>query len=171
MAVLLALDEHRPLNGSAVQDDVAPTLTSYVVPAHELQAWWPQVRPALERVREKNKPSWIPEDVYHVLAGGRAALALTFYGQDVVGVTVVCQDGDQFAHRTDLLVWIAWADPENVTRGIAEDVRAFTQAKIEEMGRAAGFRILRMHSPRKGWLKVAKQLGYELQEFVFYKRL
>jgi hypothetical protein len=146
-------------------------LSVYAVPAHELQAWWPVVRPALEEVKRKNNPSWIPEDVYHCIKQGIAWLALTLYGRDVIGVTVTCRDGDQFANATDMLVWIAWADPKNVARGIDEAGRVLTQKAIEDAARAAGFRVVRMHSPRLGWLKVAPKLGYRMQEIVWVKSL
>lgn len=161
------------LNGARLADAEAPVVALEFRPVQiaEIKAWWPRVRPALEDVARKNRPSWIPEDVYHVLMGNRGWLALTLHGDDVVGVTVVCQDGDQFAQRTDYLVWIAWADPQNVEKGIARDARDFTQERIEMAVRNAGGRFLRMHSPRKGWAKIAPQLGYEMQEIVWCKKL
>lgn len=158
-------------------------LAFYVVPQAELAEWWPKVRDALDAVIRKTRPSWIPEQIYHVLAMGHAWLNLTLWDGDVVGMSIVCRDGDQFAGRTDALILAAWSDPKNLQRGIEADVSAFTQRNIEERCRAAGFRYLRMHSPRKGWLSgkrigkqkndqgLAERLGYRVQDVVYVKAL
>ena len=144
-------------------------LTIKPVAIHELDEWWPKVVGAIEDVRAKNSPSWTVGQVLDVLRDNRAWLALTMYGDRIAGVTVICGDGDQFAQATDCLVWIAWADPRNRTLGIDREVRMFTQAVIDRVAGNAGFRTIRIHSPRKGWLKVARELGYDLQGYVFCK--
>lgn len=146
-------------------------LTLKAVELHELDAWWPLVLPGIEDVRAKNPMSATPDDVLRVLRENRGWLACTMWGDDVVGVSVICADGDQFAQSTDALVWIAWTDPRNRERGIDRAVREFTQQMIDRACTNAGFRALRIHCPRFGWIKVAQELGYELQEFVFVKRL
>ena len=188
-----ALDStfERLLQGAAAEEAAEPApvgsadsgLLFYVVPQGELSAWWPKVRGALDSVIRKTRPSWIPEQIYHVLALGHAWLNLTLWDGEVVGMSIVCRDGDQFAGRTDALILAAWSDPKNMQRGIEAEVSRFTQAQIEDRCRAAGFRFLRMHSPRKGWLSgkrigkhkndqgLAERLGYRVQDVVYVKDL
>jgi len=148
-----------------------PRITIKPVDIGELDQWFPLVVPAIEEVRSKNGLSATPEDVLRVLRENRGWLACTMYGDDIVGVTVLCGDGDQFAKVTDCLVWIAWTDPRNRERGIDKAVRHFTQDIIDRVAANVGFRAIRIHCPRIGWLKTAKELGYDLQEFVFVKHV
>lgn len=157
------------MDAELLNTEAKPRLTIKPVAIGELDAWWPKVLPAIEDVRAKNHPSWTSAQVLEVLRENRGWLALTMHGDRIVGVTVICGDGDQFAQKSDMLVWIAWADPKNRTMGIDRDVRKFTQSIIDRVALNAGFRTIRIHSPRKGWLRVAKELGYELQEYVYVK--
>lgn len=158
-------------------EDVTSHLSFHVVPQNDLARRWPKVRVALETVAKRTNPSWIQEQIYHVLADGRAFLNLTFYDTEIVGITIVCMDGDQFSGRTDALVLVGWADPRNQQRGIAEAVTVFTQEQIEQRCRQTGFLRLRMHSPRKGWMGngrhegLAEKLGYRVQDVVYMKEL
>ncbi len=148
-----------------------PRITIKPVDVHELDEWWPLVEPAVAEVIAKNGMSATTDQVLQVLRDNRGWLGVTMWGDTIAGLSVICGDGDQFALVTDCLVWIAWTDPKNRERGIDREVREFTQRMIELAARNAGFRAIRIHCPRFGWLKVAKELGYDLQEFVFVKRL
>lgn len=185
-----SLDAHEPSDLSVYDvpvaaprpegaDEVFSHLSFYVVPQGELAAWWPKVREPLEAVRRKTRPSWIQEQIYYSVAQGHSWLNLTLYDGEMVGMSIVCRDGDQFAGRTDALVLAAWADARNMQRGIADAVTVFTQWAIEERCRAAGFQFLRMHSPRKGWATrgkgakpgLAERLGYRVQDVIYVKAL
>jgi len=146
-------------------------LRFFVVPKDQLDAWWPEAANAVLAVKKRNPASWSPEQVRQVVETDRALLCLTFHGKRVAGITFVCRDGDQFADAFDWLVWIAWADPNNVTEGVARAVTEFTQREIEAEAMRRGARALRIHVPRKGWTKLAEKLGYELLERVYVRRL
>lgn len=146
-------------------------LTFLLVPPADLARWWPQVRAGIEEVIAKTQPTFIQEQIFNVLQNQRAWLNLTFMEKEIVGVTVVGRDGDQFAGTTDAIVLIAWTPASNRKRGIDRTVRVYTQARIEDQCRQIGIRVLRMHSPRPGMLKMAEELGYEPQEVVYRKVL
>lgn len=121
--------------------------------ADDIDHWWANgVERAVEEVRQKTKPSWPTARVYHWLITKAAFLGLTFFGEEMVAITIICADGDRLATPRDGLVLLAWSDPKNRVRGIDEAVRVFTQREVDTRARAAGFRRLTMYSPRIGML-------------------
>lgn len=142
------------LNGHDL--DVAPedaALEFFAPEVDDLDHWWENgVKQAVEEVKRKTKPSWPVARVYHWLATKAAHLGLTFFGDDLVAITIICQDGDRLASARDGLILLAWSDPKNRSRGIDEAVRTYTQHEVDQRARAAGFRRLTMYSPRIGML-------------------
>lgn len=162
----------------------ADALAFVMPPVEDLDHWWENgVKQAVEDVKRRTQPSWPVARVYHWLATKAAFLGLTFVGEEMVAVTVVCRDGDALAAPVDALVLLAWSDPKNVKRGIEEAVRVFTQHEVDEHARKAGFRRLKMFSPRMGMLGrpdrpgrkgkpgFAIRLGWRLGGLMFVKDL
>ena len=162
----------------------SPGLAFYMPGAADLDYWWEHgVSAAVEDVKRRTKPSWPVARVYHWLATGVAHLGLTMVDHELVGVTIVCRDGDALATPQDALVLLAWSDPKNVSRGVEEEVRVYTQRQVDEQARQAGFRRLKMFSPRMGMLGrpdrpgrkgrpgFAIRLGWRLGGLMFVKDL
>lgn len=155
-----------------------------MMPKAEIDHWWElRIREAVEDVKRRTKPKWPVARVYHWLATDTARAGLTFYGDSLVAVTIVCGDGDALAAPSDGLVLLTWSDPKNRTLGIDEYVRVFTQREVERHAREAGFRRLTMYSPRIGMLGrpdrpgrkgkpgFAVRLGWRLEGLRFVKDL
>lgn len=155
-----------------------------MMPPGDIDHWWDRcVCAAVEEVKRRTKPAWPVARVYHWLATNVARAGLTFFGDELVAVTIVCSDGDALAGPRDGLVLLTWSDPKNRARGIDEEVRRFTQQEVDNHARAAGFRRLKMFSPRIGMLGrpdrpgrkgkpgFAIRLGWRLGGLMFVKDL
>jgi hypothetical protein len=161
-----------------------PQFLFAMMPVNDIDHWWERViRGAVEDVKRRTNPSWPVARVYHWLATDAARAGLTFFGDELVAVTIVCADGDRLASPRDGLVLLAWSDPKNRSRGIDEAVRKYTQHEVENHAREAGFRRLKMFSPRIGMLGrpdrpgrkgkpgFAIRLGWRLGGLMFVKDL
>jgi hypothetical protein len=156
---------------------LVPEFEFIVVPVAQLDDWWDHVRDAIQSVREKTGARWSTELVYHWVASQRASLNITRHDGEIIGVSVVCQDGDAMARPHDGLILLAWSDPKNQQRGFAEAEIRFTEAQIVDRLRQSGFKKVTWFSPRRGWLGkksrpgLALRLGYELRGYIFAKEI
>src|SRR5262249_1265780 len=60
----------------------------------ELHAWWPLVRPGLERVRKRAGASWLCEDIYSAVRTGGATMHVGYIDQLYAGVLVLTVNAD-----------------------------------------------------------------------------
>lgn len=139
-----------------ISDAVAPKapMFTFVNPEllHDIWTW---VRPRLERVIEKTgEKGWIPEDIYHAVRSGAAAMATI--GQDD-GI-IVMQKQSRF-YGTVLFVWVLEGDNlDEIQRECFDEARG--------IARAMGAKKIIQHSPRKGWERVgfkATHMIYEME--------
>ena len=93
------------------------------VPPERLREYWPDVRPALERMIAEHDELWLPEDVYaDIMAGG----ANLFTTTDVRGFVVT-----QFLktpYSRTLHVWIAHNEGHGRAAGFFEQIKDIARA-------------------------------------------
>lgn len=137
------------------------TFTPIPIPA--LHACWPKVRKGLERIAEKGKENWLPEDVYVALRTGRA----TLYVADP-GFFILEKVDEAFTHQSVLNIWCLHAQAED--GGHHAGVLQFRDeaiAYIDGVAKSLGIKRIKM-SGRKGWQKVLKD--YFTPVRVMYER-
>lgn len=147
-------------------DLVDEKFDSYKIDVKDLGAWWRLVRPGVENVIEKTRPSFIPEDVYSSLKQDHSWLIVTLdkENKEYAGFVIVSRaNPDQFSGRQDLLIWLAYSE----IKGAVES----TLPKVELLGKKMGFNYAIFHSSRKGWERRAKNLGFKVREVIYSKKL
>lgn len=107
------------------------------IPAHQLSALWPAVRPLIERSNTKWGERNTPEELYHALRLNLAALYVADDGV-VIAQKVVELDGS-----TTCFVWL-------VVGNLAERREEMQQA-LEGLAQLIGAVRLRMASPSPAW--------------------
>jgi hypothetical protein len=139
--------------------------TSFRVDPKNVKTWWPIVRSGIEYVIEKTKAPFIAEDVYSYCSRDEAWLIVTYDKQNrYAGCVVVAQSAlNNFATKPEMLIWVAYSK----VPGAAES----TLAKVETIAKNLGFGYIVFHSPRDGWKRRAKALGFTLRERVYEKKL
>lgn len=109
-----------------------------LIPPARLRDVWDTVKAGLAQMPADD---WIPEDVYHEIRSGRAALHM--FGE---GFLVLQQARTDYTHLPVLHVWLAYkADGEDRRDQVESLIRA-TAAKM-------GAHKITLGSPRKGWAK------------------
>lgn len=116
------------------------------IQVNELQAWWPYIRPGLERCKNKSGETWIPEDVYGNILFGKALLWVYVVNDKVDGFTVGLPEGESFH------IWCAWAEKPVMLQEYL--------VKMESVLREANYSKLTFSSNRPGWNKVGYKLGF-----------
>ncbi len=106
----------------------------------QLRKVWPIIRCGLEDVARKNEVDWIPEDVYHSVKSGVAAVHLAESGSFLV----TCLNRNQYTNDPELHIWIA----RNVG---GSDVITEGLELLRAMATNAGARRITFDSPRNGW--------------------
>lgn len=116
----------------------------FLIQSNELRAVWPQVKSSLLAAQAKSQEDWIPEDIYHAIKSGSAALHLAKEGGQLAGVLVTTVTFAEFSGRTFLHVWIAHnlAGPNVIEAGLD---------MLKDMARAAGAEMITFGSRRAGW--------------------
>jgi hypothetical protein len=116
----------------------------YLVNASNLRSVWPEVRASLDAVQAKSPEDWIPEDIYHAIKTGSAALHLAKEGGQLAGVLVTTVTFAEFSGRKFLHVWVAHnlAGTDVIEAGID---------MLKAMARAAGAEMITFGSKRAGW--------------------
>jgi hypothetical protein len=111
---------------------------------NKLRNVWETVRASLLVVMDKSAEDWIPEDIYHAIKAGDAALHLVKSGGALVGVMVTRLIRSEFTEDTHLHVWAAHNLGET-------DVVEVSFERLREMARACGAKMVTFGSTRKGW--------------------
>jgi hypothetical protein len=129
----------------------------------ELHAWWPLVRPGLERVRTKARASWLCEDVYSAVQTARATMHVGYIDQRYAGVLVLTVNTDPFSGERSLLIWAVYTrEPAALSLGLAD---------VKQIAARAGLGKLVFHSPRRGWARRLAAEGFEITEMKFERML
>jgi len=115
------------------------------VPVERLHEDWPLIKEGLEKIIEKIKPDWIPEDVYHALRSNVSTVHLGYNGDEYEGFIVLTPTPDY--DGVVLFIWCVYSPSRtNVLETYYEEV--------VQMARKIGAKKLRFASPRKGWSRM-----------------
>ena len=121
----------------------------YIQP-HELRMYWTFVRKGLQTILSKSPEDWIPEDVYVDCFNSKALLWAFKQDNRLVGFSVLQPQGD------NLHIWCAYFE---------HNLEPCWQA-IQEIADAGGARTITFDSYRKGWDRVARNLGFTPRKWI-----
>ena len=121
----------------------------YIQP-HELRMYWSFVRKGLQTILSKTPEEWIPEDVYVDCFNSKALLWAFKQDNRLVGFSVLQPQGD------NLHIWCAYFE---------HNLEPCWQA-IREIADAGGARTITFDSHRKGWDRVARNLGFTPRKWI-----
>lgn len=131
-----------------------------ITSAADLREHYWLLEEACERLTAREGRLHFAPDVYAALMRGDAQLTLVLDDGEAVGLFTTKRNGEA------LHVWHAYvrpgADSETLKIGLSE-----CELQAEEQGCAR----LSFGSRRRGWLRIAPTLGYELAEFKFTKEV
>ena len=117
----------------------------------KLRNVWETVKPGLEETARKAPGGWIVEDVYMSLKTGDSVLHLvtaeSYYRGFMISKSVESMEGKM------LLLWIMQGNGEG-------DLMTDNFDQIKEWAANIGALKIQFQSPRKGWARVAKKLGF-----------
>lgn len=116
------------------------------IPATELKTYWGFIRCGLDRILSKSPEQWIAEDVYAAIVSNQAALWL-FETDRPIGFTVIKPEGD------DMFVWCVY--------GCEGGYLIEGMQHIEQIARAGNAKRITFGTYRRGWDKVAPNLGFK----------
>lgn len=133
------------------RDDQAVKCEFKWVPPAELGDWWSTIKPGLVNVADKAQGGWNPGDVFLEIAGGGAFLHIALAEKHYRGFIVTQMQESHSGKK--LLIWIAHGNAEGnlMVDGIGQ---------IREWAKGMGAVKLQFQSPRRGWEKVAKTIGF-----------
>lgn len=122
------------------------------IPPNELRKNWDYVRAGLLKIQDKSPEYWIPEDVYTDCFTQKALLWIFMQDDRKVGFAVLQPKGET------LHVWC----------GYSEEHKYFLQGweQIQEIAKANGAKNITFDSWRRGWEKVAKQIGFKPRKWI-----
>lgn len=121
---------------------------------------YPLIEEAAARLNERESRGHFAPDIYHALLAGRARGFVIESCGEWVGFFAV-EPGVDHTGGKALHVWLAYArpgHPDAVARGLGE---------CRVLATEEGARRLVFRTQRRGWMKRAPELGFQLQDFVF----
>lgn len=129
----------------------------------QLQGVWETILPGLQVVQKRSKGSWTPNHVYAAVFNNQSVLQIGYEGDLYVGFMVCTPAMDFYNGETSLVVWCCYTKFKGVVeKGLAE---------LEKNAREAGFKTLKMQTPRKGWFRRLNAHGFRLQDYIIEKVL
>jgi len=124
------------------------------VPPHLLEKVWDLVEPGLRKVLEFDSEGRGPEDILKAMLEEREFMTLAFRGDDFMGFTVS---------------WIERPYKWHVDLLYSEDNLLEAFPLLEDAARQEGASIMIFGSQRKGFKRLAKQLGFS-EAYVSYRK-
>lgn len=125
----------------------------YIQP-DQLRAWWPSLRPGLDKIKTRSPENWIVEDVYTDLFNGKS-------------MVWVCIDNDRYAGffvlqpmGTTMHVWAGYTLENN--QQIVENSLKY----IKILASQANAKFITFSSHRNGWQRRAAQLGFRPKQWI-----
>lgn len=141
----------------------APEWQLLPVAAGDVRGYWSDLEPDLAYVARKIKAEWCPGDIYTALLLRPQAVQLYFafiHGQRVASLILSLDDDILTGHRSLTIFITRVTDRRAVEWGLRD---------IEQIARERGITRIGFHSPRPGWSKRAKDLGFRLYQQTFVK--
>lgn len=108
-----------------------------------LRAVWPDVKRGLESMPDDD---WIPEDVYHAVSAGGAALYVFNEGESFAGFVVLRRLVAEFSGEVQCHIWLAYSESDR-------DAYSAAESFIKDSAKHMGASRITFSSPRKGWAK------------------
>ena len=125
----------------------------YIKP-DDIRAWWPSLRPGLDKIKTKSPENWIVEDVYVDLFNGKSMIW-------------VCIDNDRYAGffvlqpmGLTMHVWAGYTLENN--QQIVENGLKY----IKILASQANAKFITFSSHRSGWQRRAAQLGFRPKQWI-----
>lgn len=125
----------------------------YIQP-DQLRAWWPSLRPGLDKIKTRSPENWIVEDVYTDLFNGKS-------------MVWVCIDNDRYAGffvlqpmGLTMHVWAGYTLENN--QQIVENSLKY----IKILASQASAKFITFSSHRNGWQRRAAQLGFRPKQWI-----
>jgi hypothetical protein len=130
----------------------APQIEYVWIKPDDVTHEWDLILPGLEVVAQHGD-HWRPEDVYMALRQGAANLHVIRTGGRYSGFIVA---KPSYGYDGPVLhVWAAYAVPG------MPSLRKATRDQLRQWARDMGARRITFTSPRKGWERLVRQLGFE----------
>lgn len=127
------------------------------IPKEDIGKVWKFVREGLQYIVDKTQDRWLPEDVYMHIKSGNMGLYMQDSGE---GFAVLQQvngwDG------TELYIFCGYSRGEH-------DIVLQENEQIMDIAKSVGAKRVKFQSSRRGFEKLAQELGYEL-DFVQFER-
>ena len=124
-----------------------------MVQPQQVRTVWEYVKTGLAKVQSKSPEWWIPEDIYADCVFQRSMLWLFKENDRALGFVVLQPKEDKTLH-----IWCAYANEPNHMK------RAFIE--IQNIAKQGNMEKITFDSWRKGWEKMAKELGFKPRAYV-----
>ena len=125
----------------------------YIQP-DQLRAWWPSLRPGLDKIKTKSPENWIVEDVYVDLFNGKSMVWVCIDNDRYKGFFVLQPMG------LTMHVWAGYALENN--QQIVENSLKY----IKILASQANAKFITFSSHRNGWQRRAAQLGFRPKQWI-----
>lgn len=120
----------------------------------QLRAWWPSVRPGLDKIKTRSPENWIVEDVYTDLFNGKSMIWVLVEDNRYKGFFVLQPMG------LTMHVWAGYSLENN--QQIVENSLKY----IKILAGQANAKYITFSSHRNGWQRRAAQLGFRPKQWI-----
>lgn len=124
------------------------------IPVDKLRAWWPSIRPGLDKIKTRSPEDWIVEDVYTDLFNAKSMIWVAIENDRYEGFFVLQPMG------MTMHVWAGYS-LEN-SQQIVEDALKY----IKILAGQANAKYITFSSHRNGWQRRAAQLGFRPKQWI-----
>lgn len=125
----------------------------YIQP-DQLRAWWPSIRPGLDKIKTRSPENWIVEDVYTDLFNGKSMIWVCIDNDRYRGFFVLQPMG------LTMHVWAGYTLENN--QQIVENGLKY----IKILASQANAKFITFSSHRNGWQRRAAQLGFRPKQWI-----
>ena len=123
------------------------------IPTEDVRAAYTNIEADLRTVMRKSYSDWIPADVYASLREGKAELVVAYKKEQYAGFLALSMLND-FSGEKKLFIWVAYANPKY-------NIVAETFKFLDNIAENSNLIAIEFDSSRSGWMRTAKQHGYE----------
>ena len=125
----------------------------YIQP-DQLRAWWPTLRPGLDKIKTKSPENWIVEDVYADSINNKSMVWVCIDNNKYEGFFILQPMG------TTMHVWAGYTLENN--QQIVENGLKY----IKILASQANAKFITFSSHRNGWQRRAAQLGFRPKQWI-----
>lgn len=138
-------------------------VTYRLIPPADLRGVWPTVKPGIDKCAFHAFGEWIAEDVYLSIQTGGASIYIWFVDGEYAGLTVLSKKPD--FDGVNAHIWCLYVEPQ-YGKYIDQNMK-----EVEQIASKNGCKRLTFHSPRKGWDRRVKTLGFVPTYTIFSKEV